>query len=395
MGGSRRSTLAILVLLLAYVLVYFHRTMTGVMKPEVEYYSEYYGIDANTLLALMSSAYFYAYAGGQVFMGALVDYYGVRRVGLVMLAMLGVATLVMGLPNPIALILGRVLVGLSATVVFISYMRSSALGFGIGSQGRLSSYALLAGSISTILATYPLRLMLNTIGLPSTLTLLALTAFILATLVYLVSSDTGGKSGGRTLSSQALMIARMARSPHSWGVGIAAVASNGIGLAYQSSWGQTHLSGVFMLDKNTVSEYLMILAVVFALTSIPTGYLSDMFKRRKPFLLASTIVATAAWSLMYLSSIGANATLLLLSLVLVGVSQGLHVIAPTMAKEIYSPEISGTATAFFNIVFFTGVALLQSVCSLLDPKVSILINTSIALAGVVVTLLLVKETYHK
>jgi len=394
MSGSRRSTLAILVLLLAYVLVYFHRTMTGVMKPEVEYYSEYYGIDANTLLALMSSAYFYAYAAGQVFMGALVDYYGVKRVGLVMLAVLGVATLVMGLPNAIALILSRVLIGLSATVAFLSYMRSSALGFGIESQGKLSSYALLAGSISTILATYPLRLMLNTIGLPSTLTLLALTAFMLAILIYLVSSDTGSKKSSHTLSSQALMIARMAKNPHSWGVGIAAVASYGIGLAYQSSWGQTHLSEVFMLDKNTVSEYLMILALAFALTTIPTGYLSDMLKRRKPFLLASTMVATAAWILLYLSSIETNTMLLLLSLVLVGVSQGLHVIAPTMAKEIYSPETSGTAVAFFNIVLFTGIALLQSICNLLNPMVSILINTSIALVGVVVTLLLVEETYR-
>ncbi len=177
---------------------------------------------------------------------------------------------------------------------------------------------------------------------------------------------------------QAFTLREVAKDLHSWGVGIAAVASNGVGLAYRSTWGQTHLTNVFKLDKDTVSMYLMLLVVVFALASIPTEYLSDVLKKRKPFLLASTATAVTAWVLMYFSSVSYNTSLLIISFILVRLSQGLLVIAPTMAKELYNPKISGTATAFSNIIFFTGVALLQSVYSLTNPLTSIIVNVIVS-----------------
>jgi len=205
MSVSSKTIKVIIVLLAAYVLVYFHRTMTGVMKPEIDYYSGYYGVDADLLLAIMSSAYFYGYAASQLFTGPLIDYYGVKRIGSIMLTVLGVGTVLMGVPSPVTLVAGRLLIGVSASVVFLSYMRSAALGFKISYQGRLSSYALFAGSISTIAATYPLRLMLNSIGLSSTYIILALSAFTLALLTYLTSSDTGGKKGNSSFLKQALL----------------------------------------------------------------------------------------------------------------------------------------------------------------------------------------------
>ncbi|WP_048078854.1 MFS transporter [Desulfurococcus mucosus] len=393
MKGSRRYVATVLVLLVAYILVYFHRTMTGVMKPEVDHYARYYGVDANLLLAVMSSAYFYAYAVSQVFMGPLIDHYGVRRVGGVMLTLLGVATLVMSLPNPVSLIVGRTLIGVSATVAFLSYMRSSSLGFGPGSQGRLSSYALFAGGVSTVLATYPLRLMLNTAGISMTFLALAALAFMLAASVYMISPDNGNGGGNGSLLRQVAMLKDIAGSPHVWGVGLAAVASYGTGLAYQSAWGQIHLARVFSLGKDAVSLYLMLLAMVFVASSIPTGYLSDKLKKRRPFLLAATLVAVASWLLMFLSSYMDSTGLLLVSLGLLGLSQGLHVIAATMAKEPYDPAVSGTAVAFFNIILFMGIAVLQTICTVLNPLASILVNLLVAIAGSAATLTLVKETY--
>ncbi|PUA31214.1 MAG: MFS transporter [Zestosphaera tikiterensis] len=394
MSRLRGSTSVIVVLLIAYMLVYFHRTMTGVMKPEIDYYSRYYGVDANLMLAVMSSAYFYAYVVGQFFMGPIVDYYGVKKAGSLMVAILGVATLMVSLPNTIALVVGRALIGLSASIVFLSYMRSSALEFTLGKQGKLTSYALFAGNVSTILATYPLRLMLNSVGLPLTLIALALSTFAISASIYVASRDVGRRGSGMSVVEQAMFLGRIARNPHSWGVGLAAAASYGIGLAYQSSWGQIHLTEVFSLSKEDVSTYLMVLAMVFALTSLPTGYLSDRLKRRKPFLLTANVIAVIAWFLMYVSSIEGDKLLLTASLILVGLSQGVHVVAPTMAKELYDPKISGTAVAFFNIVLFTSIALLQSICPLLNPLTALAVNIAIALIGIAITTLLVKETYR-
>ncbi len=382
----------IVVLLSAYALVYFHRTMTGVMKPEVDVYSRYYGVDPSLLLAVMSSAYFYTYAVSQLFIGPLVDYYGVRRAGSIMLAILGLATVVMSLPNPWALIVGRAFVGFSATVAFISYMRSSALYFRLEHQGRLSSYALMVGSISTVFATYPLRVALNKFGIQPTLTALAIAGFLLAVFVYLLTPDVGGRY--KSVLHQVKAIGSIARNPHNWGVGVAAIASYGIGTAYQASWGQLHLSKVFNLGYDEVSMYLMIIALVFAVSSVLTGYLSDkVFKKRKPFLTLATSAAVVAWATLYLASVWGSKALLTVGLITVGVSQGLHIVAPTMAKELYNPEISGTAVSLFNITLFTGIAVIQTVCSMINPYTALTINIFIAFIGILSSTLLTKETY--
>lgn len=394
MKSSRGNNIPVVVVLLAaYMLVYFHRTMTGVMKPEIDYYSSYYGVEPSMLLAVMASAYFYGYAASHAFTGPLLYYYGVRRVGSLMLALLGLATLVMSLPNPLTLVAGRILIGVSAAVAFLSYMRTSALGFDISMQGRLASYALFAGSLSTILASYPLRLLLNAAGVAPALIILALLAFILAVMVYATSRDEGrGRDTGS--SRNPLSTLRLvAGDRHIWGAGFAGIATYGVGLAYQSAWGQIHLEKAFAMDKNTISIYIMVIAVVFTVSCIPAGYLSDKLKRRKPFLIASASASAASWLLMYLSTILHSTQLLLASLVTLGVSLGLHIVAPTMAKEPYDPGISGTAVSFFNIILFTGIAVIQNTFTIIDPVWSIIASLLIALAGIISTIVLTKETY--
>jgi hypothetical protein len=59
-GNTRFALIA--VLLAAYALVYFHRTMTGVVREQVALFAEYYGVDENLLTSVFFLAYFYAYA---------------------------------------------------------------------------------------------------------------------------------------------------------------------------------------------------------------------------------------------------------------------------------------------------------------------------------------------
>lgn len=390
--GQRDGVKLVVALLIAYVLVYFHRTMTGVMKPEVEYYASYYGVEPNLLLAVMASAYFYSYAVSQAFMGPLLDHYGIKRVGGSMLTVLGIATFLMCLPNPYALIIGRALIGVSAPVAFLSYMRASSLGFDANMQGRLSSYAPFAASLSTILASYPLRCLLNSFGISFALTLLASLALVQAAAVYFTSNDTGSRGRSANCSKPLSTLRWVSREWHVWGMGFMALATVGIGLAYQSAWGQLHLERAFSMDKDTISLYLMVIAVAYMVSCIPTGYLSDKLKRRKPFLISSAVASVIAWLLLYLSTAWRSAQLLLLSLTLMGLSQGLHIVVMAMAREPYDPAASGTIMALFNLILFAGIAVLQNVCTIIDFSWSIGINILIALAGVAVSLL-VRETY--
>ncbi|MEM1713113.1 MAG: MFS transporter, partial [Desulfurococcaceae archaeon] len=118
--NNEKKILLIMVLLSAYALVYFHRTMTGVIKEQIDFFAKYYGFREDLLAAVFFSAYFYSYAFIQPVTGVLLDTYGVKKTCLLFLIGMSISTLIMAIPSPIALIVGRALTGVFASVVFAS-----------------------------------------------------------------------------------------------------------------------------------------------------------------------------------------------------------------------------------------------------------------------------------
>ena len=143
--GSERRFWLLTVMLIAYGLVYFHRIMTGVMKYEVIALAEHYSVDPKFLLSIFPSAYFYAYALIQPFVGMMVDSYGVKRVGALMTGLMGISTLIMILPSASALIAGRFLVGATAAVVFLAAQRVASQSFSAFSQAVVTALLLVVG----------------------------------------------------------------------------------------------------------------------------------------------------------------------------------------------------------------------------------------------------------
>ncbi|MCI4462177.1 MAG: MFS transporter [Thermogladius sp.] len=393
---TRRKALVLLVVMLAaYGLVYFHRVMAGIMKDEIEGFASYYNVDPKFLLAFFPSAYFYAYALAQLFMGSLVDAYGVRRVGALMLGLMGLSTALMMLPSPLALITGRTLVGLSAAVVFVSTQRVASLYFPPTTQAIITSLLLMTGNISALLATYPLRLFLTVYGVVALLSLLALIAFAVMALVYLIAWDAGTAGKGLGLKEVWRKLGHLSREKHAWATALGAVASYGTGTAFQAAWGQDLISRVFGFDKYAVSIYLMILALSFTITAPLVGVVSDrVIGRRKPVLVASDTVSAISWVAIILSILFHNNAMLLLSLVILGVSMGLHIVAPPMAKEPYGPDYSATATSFFNLVLFTGIAILQSTEPFIGPLFNSLLSAVVSVIGLAVVLAWSRETLN-
>lgn len=394
--GSRRGSLPILLILLGtYSLAYFHRTMTGIMEPEVESLSRLYGFDSSSYLAILSSAYFYTYSLPQFLVGSLIDYYGIRKVCSALLLVNAVGSLMMASVEPVTMVVGRAIIGFSVSVAFLSYQRALSLYRKQEEQARWSSLALVVGSLSVIIATYPLRVALDLIGLRGTLTVLALAAAVLSTSVFVTATDTVGRKTFREyLSATRAGLVRVVSDKHSWGVSIGILATYGVGLSFQSSWGQILLSRAFNLNKAEVSFYLMLYALVFIPISLASGYLSDkIFRRRKPFLLSSAIGMTISWILLALASTSKNLLLMSLSIISLGVSLGPHIVAPVMVREAYDPSISATSVAFMNTVLFLGVAVLNSILPQLNYFVTLEVSAVLTALGILAVTYLCRETY--
>ncbi len=383
----------IITLLLFYMVVYFHRVMTGVMKVEIDYVALLYGVNPDVFLAFLSSSYFYSYTIAQLFVGALTDAFGIKRIGALFAVIMGAGALLMSLMSPVTLILGRVLVGFSAAVAFLAYQRASSLAYSREHQGRLTSYALVLGNLSTLIATYPLRVALNTVGSRTTLLVLATLTFATAACIFTLSKDHGSRDRVDGLRGTVRYLKVLIKDPHIRGLGIASLGIYGVTLAYQSSWGQKHLSETLGMSIEVASQYLMLLALIFTLTTPIAGFLSDkVLRRRKPLLLAASVTSASSWTLMLYSTLTLNITTTAISLVLLGIAAGLHTVVPPMAKESYAAEYSATAIALFNTFLFSGTAVLQTVASMTNSCNSIIIHLAASLVGAILAATQTRET---
>ena len=105
-----------LLIFLSYVLVFFHRLCPAVIALDIQ---TSFGI-SGTLLGVLGSAYFYSYAIMQLPTGLMADSWGPRKTVSVFLVLAGLGSAVMGLaPNLAVAILGRILVGIGVSTVFV------------------------------------------------------------------------------------------------------------------------------------------------------------------------------------------------------------------------------------------------------------------------------------
>src|SRR2546421_11489125 len=144
-----------------FLVAFFHRVAPGVIAKEL---MQTFGA-TGTLIGLLSSTYFYAYAGFMIPGGVLIDAYGVRRVVSVGGAVMGIGTLAMAVaPTAWLLFAGRFLVGMGATVTFVGVLKVASVWFAPSRFGALSALSATVGILGSLVATAPLAWLAALIG---------------------------------------------------------------------------------------------------------------------------------------------------------------------------------------------------------------------------------------
>ena len=145
------------ILVVAYMTVYFHRMAPGVVAGELMAAFQTSGAALGSLAAM----YYYVYTAMQIPAGVLADTLGTRLGVALGCLVAGLGSVLFGLAETFDLAsLGRLLVGLGVSVVFVGLMRSNTQWFSEGQYGRIGGLTLLLGNIGSILAAGPLALLL-------------------------------------------------------------------------------------------------------------------------------------------------------------------------------------------------------------------------------------------
>lgn len=408
------------VLALAYLVVFFHRLAAGVVRQDLV---EAFGITGTTF-ANISGTYFYAYMLMQIPSGILADSLGARKTVTVGMLFAGVGSVIFGLAPTVGLLyVGRLLVGLGVSVVFIAVLKVLSEWYYEREFGTMSGLTTFVGNMGGVIAQTPLALMVAYFTWRSTFVAIGVMTLGIALLSYIIirntpqdmglpsikriekelsqrgqKSDTQEKVPGSSQEKNVESVegfeetkayetgqAEVAKSTEkdapeamerptimkgllgalsnwrTWPGFIGFTGFFGSFVVLTGTWGQSYLVDVYGMDPASAPNYLTAAVFGLAIGGIIIGKISDKVKRRKSPMVLFAGVYLLTWGIIVFSNGGMPPVGILYPLFfLLGFSCAAFILGWACAKEVNHPALAGIAMSIVNIGGFLGGAVLPT-----------------------------------
>lgn len=359
---------AFLLLALAYVLAFFHRVAPASIAAELQLAFNASG----AVLGGLAAMYFYIYTVMQIPTGILVDTLGVRKIATLGGLVAGVGSIVFGLADTLLIAsLGRLLVGLGVSVIFISLMKLNAVWFHDRHFGTMGGLTILIGNLGAVLAASPLVWALTYTSWRSVFVAIGAFSLLLGVLTWFVVRNHPGEAG---FPSMRELDGEAPHTPHRghWYDGLLRVAKNratwpgfwpnlGVGgtlFTFAGLWAVPYLRDVHGMSRALAAGHTSLLLTGFAIGALCSGVLSDRIGRRRPVMVVGIVVYLLCW-LPWLANFRMSTAASLALFFAMGVGASGFTLAWAVTKEVNPPALSGMATSVVNTGSFIGAGLLQ------------------------------------
>ena len=356
------------ILILAYMTVYFHRMAPGVVSAELMAAFHTSGAALGSLAAM----YYYIYTAMQIPAGVLADTLG-TRIGVALGCLVaGAGSILFGLAGTLEIAsVGRFLVGLGVSVVFVGLMRWNTQWFSERSFGALSGFTLLLGNVGSILAAGPLALVLGAASWRTVFVWIGILSLATALLTAILVRCRPEDAGFPSVREMEGLPPHPERHRHwlqdlrgvfatraIWPSFFVMFGMTGSLFAFAGLWGVPLMRDVYGLGRTDASFYTTASLAGFALGCFVMGTLSDRLGRRKPIMIGACVLSVLLWLALILLPWGTGWTGLTLY-ALLGLSAGGFVVGYAAAKEVVPPGVAGMAIALVNTGLFLGAAIMQ------------------------------------
>ena len=356
------------ILIAAYMLAFFHRFAPAMVAGEL---TQAFGISAAALGSL-AAMYFYIYTAMQLPAGVLADTLGARVSVTVGNVVAGAGSVLFGLAETFATAsVGRFLVGLGVSVVFVGIMKSNTVWFSERRYGTISGLTLLLGNVGALAATGPMALILLKLEWRTLFVILGGVAIALAVLSWLLVRNRPQEMGFPSVREMEGLPPHAPRELH-WLQDLRAVLANrrlwpgffydfgvtGSLFGMLGLWAVPLLRDVHGLTRGEASVYTTLATAAFAVGCLASGGVSDRLGNRAGVLRAGVLVYLAVClGLQLLPWRPGPGALALFGLL--GLSAGSFVVAYAHAREVAKPALSGMAISLVNTGLFLGTAVFQ------------------------------------
>lgn len=352
----------------AFVLVNFHRVSTAVLADTLSRAFDTTGAE----LGLLHSAFFYIYAPMQLFAGILADRMGTRRVATVGSAVMGLGVIWFSFSGTyISGFLGRLLIGLGGSVIYIATLRYCANWYRADEFATVTGMTLSASAVGGLLAATPLAVLVAAVGWRDGLLGIGLGGFVITAGVLVFVRDTPAAAGlptldgtpeaaKQTLSEVLTGVRTIFARRDTWIMGWMLFFATGMNFTVMGLWGVPYIVQAYGVSVQEASVYTLVGNAGLVVGSPVLGWLSDRLEERTGIILVAAVVYFLAYTSIVVLG---TPPLWYVGLVFFGVMflLGGFTLAYTVIKERHTAERSGTATGTINGMGFLGAAVLPGI----------------------------------
>ncbi len=357
---KRRRLLMLLVVVAAYVLSFFQRfAPAGIAQDLAAAFQT-----SAASLGVLAATYFYVYTVMQVPTGILVDTLGPRRILFLGGLVAGGGSLLFGMAESLnGALVGRTLVGLGVSVVFIAMLKIIAVWFEERRFATVVGMSMLVGNLGSVLAGAPLSWLAQATGWRGVFVGVGAASLLLGALCWLLVRDRPDAPRGthphtvdRTVVLGGLL--SVLKNHATWPAAAVNFGIAGSFFAFAGLWATPYLVQVHGMTRAVASSHLSLYFAGFALGCLFIGGLSDRLGRRKLVVLVSAHVYGLIW-LVWLTGMTMPVAVSYGLFALMGVATASFTLTWACAKEVNPPQLSGMSTSVTNMGGFLGGALLQ------------------------------------
>jgi sugar phosphate permease len=348
-----------------YLVGFFQRVAPAVMVDELmrEFHI------GGALLGNLSATYFYSYALMQIPSGLLADGIGPRRLSAVAAFLAGVGTLLFCLAGSLgAAYAGRLLVGASVGVAFVTCMKLAGHWFPSNRFATVTGVALLLGNAGAVLAGVPLSEAVSIFGWRTSMTASAACTFALAAVIWVVVRDDPRERGFESFVHASVVkkgslppwsaLVYVTSRRETWLLLLAGGLSAAPVLAFAGLWGVPYLTQVYGMDRSHAAVLTSTMLVAWAIGGPTLGGLSDRLGRRRLPYLAANAANAALWGVFLFG--GDIPRMLLVPLfAAIGFASGALIIGFAHAREANHPGAAGAVGGVVNMGPLGFAAILQ------------------------------------
>ncbi len=311
-------------------------------------------------LGMLTSAYFFTFAVGQLPLGFALDRYGPRNVQLVLLPVAAVGAGLFAVGHDAAtLTLARGLIGLGFAGALMAGLKAVTQWFAPEHLALANGVLIMLGALGAVTATAPAEILLRFLDWRGMFGLLAL-ATAGSTLLIAAAAPGRVAQPASIAAKPKLALRNIYLDVRFWRLAPVSASVIGTSFAMQGLWAAPWLADVARLDRQEVVGALFAMSLALCGGALGLGIAADRLRRlgvRSRHMLA----AMAALSMLAQAVLALRLSVPpMLPWLVLAVGASATVLSYAALAEIFPKEAAGRANSALNVLHIGGAFAIQS-----------------------------------